>query len=115
MSQVYRIRPGRLADIPSVVRLYMASFDDEPLLDNMFPTRRHDDAAFYTWFYRRFQARYWNLTYTLTVVVDHGDEPVAMSWWERPADSLTFAERWLSPCKSPPIRSQVKNRLATRF
>lgn len=99
------MRPGRLADVPTVTRLYMASFGKEPLLDYMFPTRHTDDTTFYTWTYRRFQARYWDQTYILTVVVDDGDRPVAFSWWERPAASLTFADRFLTPSESCPLIS----------
>ncbi|KAJ4252465.1 hypothetical protein NW762_011066 [Fusarium torreyae] len=93
----YRIRPATFFDVPAVSRLYAASFATEPIIDFMFPTRRQDPLSFYTWTCRRFQSRYWTLGYSLTVVVDEHNHPVAFSWWKRPYASLSVFQRYLSP------------------
>ncbi|KAF4969330.1 hypothetical protein FSARC_3404 [Fusarium sarcochroum] len=93
----YRIRPGTFFDVPAVSRLYAASFATEPIIDFLFPARRQDPLSFYTSTCRRFRGRYWTLGYSLTVVVDKNNQPVAFSWWKRPVESLSIFQRFLSP------------------
>ncbi|KAH6985830.1 hypothetical protein BKA56DRAFT_297323 [Ilyonectria sp. MPI-CAGE-AT-0026] len=126
MAPTYHLRPGTFSDIPAVSNLYVQGFDKEPLLDYMFPGRRVNRAPFDTWILRRFRLRYWTSGYFLTIVfacdedededgIDGDDDakekgeieksrqrqekgrPVGFTWWHRPAESLPFRERWLSP------------------
>ncbi|KAH6899999.1 hypothetical protein B0T10DRAFT_469360 [Thelonectria olida] len=127
MPPYYHLRPGTWSDVPASAVLYMKSFDKEPLLDYMFPGRQTNPQAFHTWITRRFRLRYWTPGYFLTMVVaydddeeeEHDDEkdhlsriddrqgkpqkknrqgrPVGFTWWHRPAESLSFYQRWLSP------------------
>jgi hypothetical protein len=129
MPPYYHLRPGTWSDVPASAVLYMKSFDKEPLLDYMFPSRQTNPQFFHTWITRRFRLRYWTPGYFLTMVVAYDEEdenddeehlseidghdeklqkkekkrkrqgrPVGFTWWHRPAESLSFYERWLSPC-----------------
>ncbi|KAM5352335.1 hypothetical protein ACJ41O_005058 [Fusarium nematophilum] len=102
-SATYRIRPGTSSDIHAAAVLYTQGFANESLLDYMFPGRRVDSTAFDTWITRRFRMRYWTPGYVLTILDAHQEgghaagRPVGFTWWHRPAESLSFRERWLSP------------------
>lgn len=103
----FRTRPGRLADVPSIARLYALGFDKDSLLDVLFPLRRNhhpDDVR--TFAHRMFLDRAWNPLYVLSIaetVPSAEGEPqaVGFTWWRRPESELSFYERWVSPCKSP--------------
>ncbi|KAF7547570.1 hypothetical protein G7046_g8961 [Stylonectria norvegica] len=102
LKTAYRLRPGGYSDIPTSIDLYIKSFDGEALLDYMFPNRRTDPTVYNTWLTRRYYARYWTPGYFLTMlVIDDGTRAgghaVGFTWWQQPASSLTFAQRWLSP------------------
>ncbi|KAJ6440393.1 acetyltransferase (GNAT) family domain-containing protein [Purpureocillium lavendulum] len=98
----YHLRPGLASDVNAIAALYRASFGGDSLLDVMFPTRAAYPRDFHTHLYRHFQSRWWTPGWYLTVLVDDTlAVPVGFTWWRRPLDQLSFAERWLSP--PPPI------------
>ncbi|GJN70881.1 hypothetical protein PLIIFM63780_002527 [Purpureocillium lilacinum] len=112
----YHLRRGLSSDVDAVTSLYRASFGRDSLLDVLFPTRDAHPRDFHAHIYRHFQARWWTLGWDLTVLVDDAlGVPVGFTWWRRPLDQLSFAERWLSPYAwfAPLMRLYVrlKNRL----
>ncbi|KAK7393891.1 hypothetical protein QQX98_013325 [Neonectria punicea] len=71
MPPTYRLLPGTWSDIAAASDLYVQSFDKEPLLDHMFPTRHTDPEPFHTWIVRRFRLRYWASGYVLTMAFEY--------------------------------------------
>lgn len=99
-SQVYRLRPGRFADIAAAARLGDICFRDDHLFAILFPNRLEHLEEFKVHIRRLYETRYWTLGYVLTLAVDEDDRVVGCSWWRRPDDEFSVFYTWLSPCKS---------------
>lgn len=99
----YYIRPGRFSDLSAASELYTKSFGKEPLLDFIFPSRQEDPGSFHLWIARKFEDRWWTPGWTFTMLLQRDEKgterPLGFTWWERPHETLTFREKWLSPCK----------------
>lgn len=94
------IRPGRHSDLLPASRLYAISFAKEPLLQFMFPNLDRDPSVLHLWIDRKFQSRWWTPGWSLTMLLERDTgRAVGFTWWKRPDETLTFRERWFSPCK----------------
>lgn len=100
-SQAYRLRPGRKSEASGICTdLFLDTIGRDALIDILYPTRHKFPVENAADIRRLFYRRTWEPNFIFTVCVDSADKPVGFSFWKRPLSSLTFYERWISPCKS---------------
>lgn len=112
MATKYYIRQGGFSDLKATGSIYEQTIGRSSLFEILFPGHQVEPEPFTKWVRRLFWKRYWSLGYSLKVLVatDENDgsgkrqaqaseKLVGFTWWVRPVESMSFYERWISPCK----------------
>ena len=60
-TQPFRLRPGTWADIPRAATLYTLAFNNDQLMDLLFPERAASPDEWHAYIVRTFQGRSWTL------------------------------------------------------
>jgi hypothetical protein len=98
------IRPATYSDLPAIIRLYLANFGNEQLMDLLHPFRARYPADFRRFIHDMLTERWWTLgteqcIEVLVAADGDGRRVVGFAWWRRSwqdAQRRKNTEGWLT-------------------